>query len=187
MNATPSTNMATRPAMYPPVRLSVRHRRVLYASFVVLWLSGALWLLFHYFLQRAGAFGNEPHALEPWWLRLHGLAMMIALIGAGSVLVHHAQRAWRLGKNRFFGGLLTGVLLWLAVSGYALYYFAGDDNRAWLPLLHWLPGLLLPLVVVSHVRRGQRRHHRGAVDNSRESSVRRLPARPRALPYGSSK
>ncbi len=172
--------------MHPPIRLSARHRRVVYASLFILWLSGALWLLFHYFLQRPGTFGDEPHVLEAWWLRLHGLAMMVVLVTAGSVVVHHAARAWQLGKNRLVGALLSGILLWLAFSGYALYYFSSDDTQAWLPLLHWLPGLVVPLAVVLHVRRGQRRSHRRTAGHSPASHVRPLPARPRALSQGSS-
>jgi len=153
----------------------------MYASFALLWVSGALWLLFHYFLQRQGAFGTEPNPLEPWWLRLHGLAMMIMLVAAGSVAVHHARRAWQLGKNRVGGMILTGCVLWLAATGYALYYFTTDGNQAWLPLLHWLPGLALPLVIVLHVYRGQHRARRKAVADSQPSQHRQLPTHPRAL------
>ena len=163
--------------MHPPIRLGARHRRAIYASFALLWLTGTLWLLFHYFLQHTGPFGSEPHALEAWWLRLHGLMMMAVLVAAGSVVVHHAARAWQLGKNRRAGALLTGMLLWLAVSGYALYYFSIDDNRAWLPLLHWLPGLMLPLTIAHHVRRSQQRR----IHHAPHPDVRPLPARPRAL------
>jgi hypothetical protein len=179
--ATP-TGISNHTAMHPPIRLGARQRRVVYASFSVLWLSGALWLLFHYFLQRPGTFGHEPHALEPWWLRLHGLAMMAALVTAGSVAVHHAGRAWRLGKNRSVGALLSAILLWLAVTGYALYYFSSDDNRTWLPLLHWLPGLALPLAVAWHVRRGQRRSHRRTAGELQQLHAQPLPARTRARP-----
>lgn len=182
MTTTTPTAIASHAAMHPPIRLGARHRRAVYASLLVLWLSGALWLLFHYFLQHPGTFGNEPHVLEPWWLRLHGLAMMVALVTAGSVAVHHAGRAWQLGKNRLVGALLTGILLWLALTGYALYYFSSDDTQAWLPWLHWLPGLALPLAVALHVRGGRRRRRHRSVSDSPPSRVRRLPARPRALP-----
>ncbi len=182
MNSAAPVSITGHATMHPPIRLSVRHRRFVYASISILWLSGVLWLLFHYFLQRPGSFGIEPHVLESWWLRLHGLAMMVALVTAGSVVVHHAQRAWQLHKNRLLGVTLTGTLLWLAATGYVLYYFSSDDNQAWLPLLHWLPGLALPLAVGLHVRRGQRRSHRRTASDSRPSHVQRLPARPRALP-----
>jgi hypothetical protein len=166
---------------HPPIRLGTQHRRVIYASFALLWLSGALWLVFHYFLRHQGTFGPEPNALEPWWLRLHGLAMMIMLVAAGSVIVHHAQRAWQLGKNRTGGVLLTGCLLWLAATGYALYYFTTDGNQAWLPLLHWIPGLGMPAAILLHVVRGQRRGQRRVTAEARSSLHEQQPRQPRAL------
>ena len=140
-----------------PIRLSGQHQRWVYSGFTLLWLSGVLWLLFHYFLQTPGSFGPQPHVLEPWWLRLHGLAMMLTLVLAGTTIIHHAHKSWRLGKNRLMGGLLAGCMGWLAISGYALYYFSTDGNAAWLPLLHWLPGLSMPLVIGLHVRKGRAR------------------------------
>ncbi|MBI5041349.1 MAG: hypothetical protein HZB57_09185 [Gammaproteobacteria bacterium] len=138
-----------------PIRLNQHHQRWVYACFGLLWLSGALWLLFHYFLQTPSAFGPHPHVLEPWWLRLHGLTMMATLVLVGTTLVHHAHKAWRLGRNRAMGALLTACLVWLAASGYALYYFASDSNEAWLPLLHWIPGLSLPAIIAVHVLAGR--------------------------------
>ena len=55
-------------------RLSRAQRVATYAAFAAAWLSGTFWLLFHYFLQQQGEFALEPHPLEHWWLRLHGLA-----------------------------------------------------------------------------------------------------------------
>ena len=63
------------------IRLSRRHQRLLYGICGVLWATGALWLIFHYFLQVSGEFGETPHPLEPWWMRLHGLAAMLAATG----------------------------------------------------------------------------------------------------------
>lgn len=140
-----------------PIRLGRRHRGVVFYSLAVLWSSGALWLLFHYFLAVQGPFGPEPHPLQPWWLRLHGLAVMVTLTVFGSLLVQHAPRAWQVRKNRRLGAALTGVFLWLATTGYALYYFSSDANAAWLPLAHWIPGLALPGVVLMHIRFGRRR------------------------------
>ena len=53
------------------IRLSLRHKNLLYAGFTLLWASGALWMAFHYFLRVEGDFGPEAHPLEAWWLRLH--------------------------------------------------------------------------------------------------------------------
>jgi hypothetical protein len=141
----------------PTIRLSPLQRRTVYGVITLLWLSGALWLAFHYFLRVPSTFGDKPHALEIWWLRLHGLAGFAALVAVGSMLPVHVGRAWALDKNRMSGVVMKMVFFWLATSAYALYYFATESNETWLPLLHWIVGLSLPLVLVIHVRRGRRR------------------------------
>ncbi len=153
---------AQRPARAVPIRLGPDHRRWIHITFALLWLSGALWLGYHYFAQVAGPFGPRPHPLEQWWLRLHGLATMLGLVTLGSVLVHHVRRAWEKRRNRLLGGALVAGFLWLAGTGYALYYFAAGSNQAWLAPMHWVPGLALPLVLVLHVRRARRRNKRRA-------------------------
>lgn len=140
-----------------PIRFPKPHKRALYAVFALLWLSGALWLGFHYFLRVPGEFGVVPQPLEKWWLRLHGLMGFAMLVAIGSVLPIHTRRAWHLHKNRSTGFWMQAILSWLALTGYALYYFASDANEAWLPLLHWVVGLALPLMLVLHIRRGRAR------------------------------
>lgn len=140
-----------------PIRFPKPHRRVLYGVFALLWLSGALWLGFHYFLQVPGEFGASANPLEPWWLRLHGLTGFVMLVAIGSVLPIHTRRAWHLHKNRSSGFAMHAALLWLSLTGYALYYFASDANEAWLPLLHWVAGLAMPLLLIWHIRRGRAR------------------------------
>lgn len=137
------------------IRFSTDHKRYIYTVIVLLWASGVLWLLFHYFLRVTSEFGAQAHPLENWWLRLHGLAAFAALVMVGSVLPVHARRAWQLKKNRASGLSMKIIFLWLAATGYALYYFARETNEAWLPLLHWIVGLVLPLLLVLHIRRGR--------------------------------
>lgn len=138
----------------PTIRFSPLHRRTLYAVFTLLWSSGALWLVFHYFLRTPGDFGDRAHPLEIWWLRLHGLIVFLMLVAIGSVLPVHARLGWQIKRNRHSGLAMKIICLWLAATGYALYYFASDDNREWLALLHWALGLPLPLMVAFHVWRG---------------------------------
>lgn len=139
------------------IRLGARHRRLTYATFALLWTSGALWLAFHYFLRVEGDFGPEAHPLEAWWLRLHGLMAMLALVAVGSLATNHVRLAWKRGKNLGTGLPMLAMTAWLAASGYALYYFASEANEAWLPLTHWIAGLAVPLAGLVHVRQGRRR------------------------------
>lgn len=140
-----------------PIRFGKPHRRVLYAVFVGLWGAGLLWLVFHYFFGVQGDFGPTPHPLEKWWLRAHGLFAFAALIALGSVLPVHARGAWERKRNRRTGVAMKFWMLWLAATGYTLYYFSSESNESWLPMLHWAAGLALPLMLVWHVRRGRSR------------------------------
>lgn len=146
-----------KPHLPIPLRLLPGQRKALYVSTGALWLSGALWLLYHYFMAVNSPFGPTPNPLEQWWLRLHGLSAMAALLAVGSVLPYHAHRAWTLNKNRALGFALLSALAWLTLTGYALYYFATDSNQHWLPLLHWIPGLALPLLLTMHILQGRKR------------------------------
>lgn len=140
-----------------PIRFSRTHRHWLTGIFIALWLSGVLWLVFHYFLAAEGEFGPVPNVLEKWWLRLHGFAAFATLVAIGSVLPVHARLAWQLNKNRSTGLGMKGALAWLALTGYALYYFADAEARPWLPWLHWAAGLAVPALVVLHIRSGRGR------------------------------
>ncbi len=147
--------------MSPPViRLGARHKRLTYTIFALLWASGTLWLLFHYFFGAQGDFGPEPHPLEIWWLRLHGLATMLALVAIGSLATNHVRLALQRKKNRRTGLPMLALNTWLILTGYALYYFSSDANAAWLPLLHWTVGLALPLALTIHILAGRQRARR---------------------------
>ncbi len=137
------------------MRLTSGHRRWVYWSAAVLFASGALWLVFHYFLQRDGQFGPAPHPLEQWWLRLHGGAAMLALLVVGSLLPVHVRRGWHHRRNLPLGIALSSVVLLLTLSGYALYYFGSEDARPWISLFHWGIGIAGPLVLVWHIASGR--------------------------------
>lgn len=137
------------------IRFARRHKHLLYAIFGLLWLSGVLWLVFHYFFRVTGVYGEMAHPLEVWWLRLHGLAAFSALVVIGSVATVHAQRGWQLKRNHRSGVIMLLIFFWLGATAYALYYFVSDANEQWLPWLHWPAGLALPVLLGLHVYFGR--------------------------------
>ncbi|MHA6206196.1 hypothetical protein ACXU4B_17350 [Dyella soli] len=140
-----------------PLRLS-RHRRYLvYGIGWTLWLSGALWLVFHYALLRKGEFGDEPHPLEAWWLRLHAAMAFAALWSFGLVWGVHIVAGWRTRRQRLSGGLSAGLLAWLSLTGYLLYYLTDDHWRGISAVAHWAMGLALPALLALHIVQGRRR------------------------------
>jgi MFS family permease len=143
--------------VWQPVRLGRKHERWVYGIGGALLLSGVGWLIAHYFLAIPGEFGDPHHPSEPWWLRVHGAAAMGFLVVTGTVLLNHVVRAWHLRKNHQSGLVFLGLLGTMVLTGYALYYFGGEDTRPWISKVHWIAGLVATAVLPIHVVLGRHR------------------------------
>jgi hypothetical protein len=137
-------------------RLSRSRERLVYGIFGALWASGVAWLVYRYFLRAGSEFGETPHPLEAWWMRLHGLAAFAGLWLLGVLWVTHIVPAWRT-QRRWSGIALASIALLLVLSGYLLYY-AGDERlRAFVSLAHWMIGIALAPLLLWHVLRRRTR------------------------------
>lgn len=110
-----------------------------------LWLSGGLWLIFHYFMRRQTEWGAEPHELEPWWLRLHGAFAFAALWTLGLLWGAHIVRAWPTGRRRWTGLILATWLGLMILTAWLLIYATDDGLGGLVSPTHWIAGLGLPL------------------------------------------
>lgn len=137
-------------------RLERWHRRTVYATGAVLFLSGAAWLVLRYFMRPVSEFGETVNPLEPWAMKLHGAAAMASLFFVGSLLHLHIRRAVKAGRNLVAGWLLVATLLFLLLTGYGLYYVAGEADRPMWSLLHWAAGLAVALLFVLHIVVGRK-------------------------------
>ena len=138
------------------LRLSRGHRTLFYACFGLLFLTGALWLVFHYGTHIKSDLGDLPHPLESLWLKIHGAAAMVFLIILGALVRGHIQMGWGMRKNRRSGAMLVAANLLLLVTGWALYYVGNEGARVWTSAVHWGLGLFVPVLVVLHVLFGRR-------------------------------
>ena len=125
-------------------------RWVLYIVGTGVWLTGGLWLLFHYFLVTQGQFGPTTNPLEPWWLKLHGAFAFAAVWVFGLLWGIHIAKLWPHKRRRSSGGVLTGIFALLILSGYLLYYVGDDIIRPKISALHWVVGLACPVFFVWH-------------------------------------
>ena len=107
-----------RPA-HVRTRLSARHRRSLYFFASLLWFSGTGWLIAHYALRSSDPLA-AAHPSEPWWLRVHGAAVIGFLVAFGALLPGHIRRGWRQALNRSSGLAMIIVVAALTLSGYGL-------------------------------------------------------------------
>lgn len=134
-------------------RLPARREALLHAVIATLWLSGVAWLVFHHFVRMAGEFGELPHPLEAWWLRLHGAAVFVLLWLLGVLWPTHLLPAWR-SRRRASGIVLATLLAVLTLSGWLLYY-GSEQARDAVSLLHWTVGLAFALPMLWHALRGR--------------------------------
>jgi hypothetical protein len=133
-----------------PVRLSWTRRWIVYGVGAGLWLTGVLWLVYHYFLQRQTEFGVQPHPLEFWWRAGHGLFGFASLWTFGLLWGVHVAGGWKSRRRRWSGGAQFALLAWLIVTGYLLYYVGSDDWQRAVAIAHWSVGLGLPAAFVVH-------------------------------------
>ena len=155
-----------------PGRLGRRRRLAIYIVGAGVWLSGGVWLLFHYFLGKQGDFGPIENPLTPWWLRLHGAFGFAAIWIFGLLWGTHITVAWPHHRRRWSGGILAGVSISLIVSGYLLYYVGDDAIRPIVSVLHWTIGLACPVFFVVHRVRLRKRNNRIAEPMVLEKNVR---------------
>lgn len=142
--------------VHKTVRISRGWRWQTYIVGAGIWLSGGLWLLFHYFFVTQGEFGPAENPLTAWWLRLHGAFAFAALWIFGLLWGTHITVAWPRQRRRRSGVALVGLLLFLIVSGYLLYYVGDDKVRPVISVLHWAVGLAAPAFFLAHRLRSRK-------------------------------
>lgn len=138
------------------LRLSGRHRTWLHGTFVVLFLSGAMWWVLQRWFQIDNGFGPQRHPAQQWLMPLHGAAAMLALVVVGTLIPLHIKRGWRAKLNRPNGILLIGFVLLLTLSGYALYYSGSEALRNNASIVHTALGLFFPAMLLWHILSGRR-------------------------------
>ncbi len=140
------------------IRLGPWHQATVYGATALLVISGAIWLILHYFMVTQGEFGEARHPLETWMLKIHGAAAMAGLIIYGSLLPIHIRRAWAIRRNIYLGIGLIVIMLLLTITGYLLYYAGGEETRPVISLVHWVIGIVVPALLTWHVITGKRRN-----------------------------
>lgn len=146
----------TKHVRQPPIRLSRRHERWIYAVGALVLVSGLGWLADHYLFAGSAEFGDTHAASEPLWLRLHGAAAMLGLIVFGSLFPSHIVRAWFSRTNYMSGLVMLALMTLLVLTGYGLYYLGDEQIRTWISAVHWLAGLVAAMSIVLHVHLGKR-------------------------------
>ena len=148
MTAKPVNLAKTAPK--PPMKLGRFYRNFLYVTGWGVWLTGLLWIFYHYFMRVKGPFGFKTNPAEEWWLMAHGSFAVLATWFFGWMWSHHVATGWDLNWRRKSGGTMAGTTIFLIVSGYALYYIGSPDWLDWTGIAHWAVGIAALAVFFIH-------------------------------------
>lgn len=144
--------MTTKKGISRVGALPFRRRMTTYGIAIGVWVTGAVWLIYHYFIRTVDQFGFEnPDPNQRWWLIGHAIFSLAAVWMFGVLWPNHVKKSWKQKTRRLSGGSLFGVTLWLSLTGLALYYIGDDDWRSWTSLLHWIPGLIALGIFAIHL------------------------------------
>lgn len=139
-----------------PGRLPRWQEWTVYVSFGLLIATGVAWLLLDTFVRVAGDFGPEHHPAEQWTLIAHGVVAYAFLIVGGAMIPVHVTLGWNTRRNVKTGLTLAGVLLLLAATALALYYYSDEIGRSRVSLVHWGIGLIAAPLLLVHALIGRR-------------------------------
>ena len=154
--STPSLHRPSRRKLTASLRLERWQRQMVYLAVALLTISGAVWLLGHFFLRPQTEFGASISPLEPWSMKLHGAAAILLFFLFGTLLNMHIRLALRSRRNRRTGWMMLVMAAVLTLTGYCLYYFAGEQSRVFWSTVHWLLGVAFALGLVLHIVIGRR-------------------------------
>jgi hypothetical protein len=138
------------------VRLSWRRQIGVFGGLGILLVSGLVWLYLDNFVRIPGEFGLVKSPMEPLFMKIHGAFAMIILTVMGTLFPIHIKGAWHRDRNRLSGFGMAIVMVIMVVTGYGLYYAAGEEMRHFISLAHWITGVVIPFVLGIHVFMGKR-------------------------------
>jgi hypothetical protein len=132
------------PKMPAPLRVAVKTVASL------MWISGCVWLVLHYFFAEQTEFGVGPNRWEATTIRVHGVVAILAVFLFGWIVSQHVVDAWRQPRNRVRGIVFAFIVTILVMSGYALYYVTNESGRAFFAITHEAIGVLAIVAALLH-------------------------------------
>jgi hypothetical protein len=140
------------------LRLKASFRFSIYAAFVVLFLTGTVWLVADW--QKDLAADDIWQQVAANMLMVHGGTAMLALMLLGALIPVHLLRAWRRRKNRVSGSVMATFNAVLIVTAFGLYYLGSEAVRPWMSWIHLVAGFSVALMFPVHIWLGRLKSQR---------------------------
>lgn len=137
-------------------KIPVPYRRILYTVLALGWLSGIGFFIFNNYMTIEGDFGSEKHPWQFPLLKIHGATAFFMMICYGALLTSHLPAGWKRGRGKKLGISLISLVAIQILSAYSLYYMTDEVVRGYMVYLHLVSGVLLPIVLTTHVINGRK-------------------------------
>ena len=137
------------------MRLKPSFRLSIYATFAVLFVTGAGWLVADW--QKNVSSDEIWQQAAAYLLMMHGGAAMVTLLLLGALIPLHLRRAWRSQKNRISGSVMATLNAVLIVTAFGLYYLGSETLRPWTSWVHIAAGFSVALWLPTHISLGRQR------------------------------
>ena len=147
-------------------------KRIFYAFFILLFVSGSVWWAMEKWLRIHTALGEDHHPAQGIILRLHGLFSYFFLTLFGYVIHSHIRPGLHAKKRKSYGTgmLFTGVTTVLILTSAMDLYGPDGGVREFLVASHRFIGLSFPLILFIHLF--NRRFHPPKIENVHGQFVR---------------
>jgi hypothetical protein len=142
-------------------RIPIKYRLILFIALACSWCTGLTFYYLNNWVTIESTFGPMKHPAQQYIIMGHGASAFIMLMCFGALLINHLPAAWRLRRSRYLGITLASLVSFQVITGYILYYLAGEDSRVLISNLHALSGTSIPFVLIAHIIIG--RLHRRSV------------------------
>jgi hypothetical protein len=132
------------------IKPSKNHRKVIYISTFLLWITGVAYLANRYTEQNLFDIFAPRSKLQTLAMEIHAAFALLGIYILGTLFTH-IKSAWPLRKKRFSGILLNIFLTVLVVTIWPLYYASDEITREVSIAIHCIIGLGVPLFVIWHI------------------------------------
>lgn len=133
-------------------KISKKYRYFFYVILALSCVSGSGFWLIREFGMVEGDFGSESHFLQYPLLQVHGFLAFVMLMSIGAIFSSHVTKTWSAGRAKKLGITLLVHVIFMLLSAYSLYYLVSEDWHVLLGNSHAVFGLLLPLMLFTHVK-----------------------------------
>lgn len=94
--------------------------------------------------------------LREWTTVIHAIFGWLMLWLLGSLWSMHMRSHWRRNENRKNGAMFSIYWVLIILSSLGIYYFGNEQLSQYSSTLHVLLGLLMPMVLILHRRKGKK-------------------------------